>query len=99
MYADEIVYIGKDNSIVLSLMKDNVAITHTDITRCQALVGATLLDSNSTPALFNLTQIDRITLKFGQAGLVAGRYPVTLTVFDAVNTNGIVWGEFPVVVV
>lgn len=98
MRTEEIVYIARDNSIALSLSSDNNVIAHNTLTRVQAMVGNTLLDSATSPALFDLTQTDRLSLKFGQSGLTAGRYPVTLVVFDAAHTNGLVWGDFVIVV-
>jgi hypothetical protein len=98
VYIEEVVYLGRDNSIALSLSSDGAAIVHNALTRVQVLAGATLIDSAVSPALFDLTKADRITLKFRLAGLTTGRYPCTLVVFDTLNTNGLVWGGFVIVV-
>ena len=39
-----------------------------------------------------------IKLKFGQASLDAGDYTARLTCYDAVNINGLTYGEFPLTV-
>lgn len=96
MQLEEIVYRNRDNAIDLRLSSDGVAITHTSITRCQVLVGTTLIDSQTTPTAFDLTQADRISLKLGSSGLAVGRYPATLYVFDASHANGLVWGDFTI---
>jgi hypothetical protein len=95
---EEIVYLLRDNTIALSLSTDNVAIAHNSITRCQVTVGATLIDSNVSPTWFDLTQTDRLVLKFGASGLTAGRYTATLMIFDATHTLGLVWGQFVILV-
>lgn len=98
MQIEEIVYLLRDNTIVLSLSTDNAAIMHNTITRCQVIVGTTLLDSNVSPALFDLSQTDRLILKFSASGLTRGRYAATIAIFDATHTLGLVWGHFVIVV-
>ena len=98
MLIDEEVYIGRDNTIILSLTSNKVAINHQIITRVQVQAGATLLDSNSKPDYFDFSTTDKLILKFGPAGLTAGHYPATLYIFDAGNINGRVWGKLMLVV-
>jgi hypothetical protein len=95
---EEIIYNNRDNSIALALSADGSTINHASVTRCQVLVGATLIDSQVTPALFDLTAADRLTFKLGAAGLTVGRYTASLIVYDATHTNGIVWGQFVAIV-
>lgn len=94
MRIEPIIYNNRNNALELSLQSDGTAIVHNTLTRCQLIVGATTLDSNTTPALFDLTQADRLVLKLGSAGLTAGKHLARLVVFDALNTSGLVWGEF-----
>jgi hypothetical protein len=96
---EEIVYIDRDNDISLQLsvgdpVMQSQVIKHNMLTRCQVLVGVTLLDSATTPALFDFTDAARLTLKFSQAGLTPGRYAATLFVFDNDHPNGLNWGHF-----
>jgi hypothetical protein len=90
---EEIVWNGRDNTIELSLSVDGAAITHTSITRALLIVGATTLDSNTTPAYFDFTQADRLILKLGAAGLTVARTTARLIIYDASHANGLVWGD------
>lgn len=98
MRIEEKTYTNRDNAIVFSLSSDGAVITHTGITRCQVLVGTTMLDSAVTPGLFDLTQADRISFYLGTAGIAPGSYLATLYVFDVNNTRGIRWDEFDLIV-
>lgn len=94
MLIEELVYLDRDNEIVLRLSSDGTTITHSGLTRIQLLVGSTLLDSQVTPALFDFAHADRLILKLGGSGMTAGRYPTTLYVFDESHPLGIHWGAF-----
>ena len=98
MRIEETVYLARDNVVELALTSDGVAITHNELTRCQVMVGLVLIDSAVSPLLFDLSNVDRLILKFGAAALTAGRYSARLTVFDSTHTNGLVWGDFVLVV-
>lgn len=101
MRIEETIYSGRNNIIGIKLSADGVALTalqYAAITRCQLLVGATLLDSAVTPALFDLTQTDRIVIKPGAATLTEGCHQSWLVIFDADNTLGIVVGELLITV-
>lgn len=98
MDIEEIVYTARDNTIELSLSTNGEAITHTVITRCQVKVGTTLLDSAVNPAYFDRTNADRLILKLGDAGLVAGTYTAKLYIYDLGRINGLHWGNFGLLV-
>ena len=98
MVVEEIVYTDRDNTIELSLSTNGVAITHTGITRCQVKVNSTILDSSVTPDYFDFSQADRIILRFGDAGLVAGTYTAKLYLFDINSIEGLHWGNFRLLV-
>lgn len=93
MLIEELIYLDRDNEIVLRLSSDGATITHSGLTRVQLLVGDTLLDSQVTPALFDFTQSDRLILKLGTSSLTAGRYTTTIYVFDETHTLGLMWGQ------
>jgi hypothetical protein len=95
---EELVYLDRDNEIVLRLSSDGTAITHSGLTRIQLLAGDSLLDSIVTPSLFDFTQSDRLILKLGGSNLSPGRYPTKLYVFDESHSLGIFWDEFMLVV-
>ena len=111
MAHSEVIYSGKDNSIDLALMEDKVPVTAAGKTRWTLNAmpkdgsGATLLDSDVNPAYFATESrevagktIDIVRVKIGTAGLSIGNYTGELTAYDVVNTNGLVYGEFPFVV-
>lgn len=84
-YLKETVYTNKANTIDLVLKNNGVALPdHTVITRVllEFDQGQAAIDSQTDPAYFDLTNTDRIVLKLSQAGLAAGRYEMTVNVYD-----------------
>lgn len=104
MINEQTVYIGRDNTIEMALLKDGASIDCTLLTRCMVLAEdkvlntVTTLDSQTHPEWFDRSNKDKLIMKFGQAGLAAGRYAATLIVYDAGRTNGIVWEDFVMLV-
>jgi hypothetical protein len=98
MDIEEIIYTARDNTIELSLSTDGEPIAHTSVTRCQVKVDNTLLDSAVNPTYFDRTHTDRIILKFGDAGLIAGTYTAKLYIFDVSSVEGLYWGDFTLTV-
>ena len=103
----EKIYAGRDNTIDL-ILKAKVypatvvaAVDLAYVSRMQLVVGATTIDSSTSPARFNWTPAPavkgKVTLIMGGAGLTAGKGQVAiLYVFDPSNPNGIRWGTFHV---
>ena len=95
----ETTYIGRDNSTDLTLETNGVAIDASILTRAVVSLksgNASLnIDSASQSSLFNFTSGNGvIKIKLGLAtGLAVGEYQASLTVYDATNTQGIVWGN------
>ena len=98
MNIEEIIYTGRDNEIIFSLSTDGTPINHSLITRCQVKVGATMVDSLTSPNLFSMVNADRIILTLGLTTIPAGDYPAKLYIFDLDNIEGVAWGEFDVTV-
>lgn len=89
---EESVYTSRDNTNELVLEVDKRPIVHSDITRVQIrLSGSVVLDSDTSPALFDLSHADRLVLHLGQAGLAVGRHRGQLVTWDAAHPNGLVW--------
>jgi len=92
-------YIDRDNSTDLVLEADDAAIDATVLTRAVVSLygdaGAIVVDSNAEPALFDFaTGGGVLKMKLGLAtGLVVDEYQARLTVYDASNAQGIVWGD------
>ena len=98
MNIEEIIYTGRDNEIIFSLSTDGNPINHSLITRCQVKVGATMIDSQTSPNLFSMVNADRIILTLGLTTIPAGDYTAKLYIFDLDNIEGVAWGEFEVTV-
>ena len=88
------VWLGRDNALELQLQDAGKTIDHSPITRVEvALVGGDTLDSQASPAWFDLAQADRIGLLFGQSSVTPGRYRARLITYDPDHPNGLVWNE------
>lgn len=98
MSSTEVIYIGRDNEIVLKLSVNEVLINHSVITRCQLKVGNYLFDSTLSPNIFDFTQSDKIIFKLGTQTIPVGKYVGKLYIFDLDNENGVAWGEMPIIV-
>ena len=73
-------------------------LSYASITRVQVRVSLTLIDSATSPTLFDLTQPDKILLVFGNAPLAAGTYDAKLRVFTAASVHGLDWINFNLIV-
>jgi hypothetical protein len=98
MNIEEIIYTGRNNEIIFSLSTNGNPINHSLITRCQVKVGATMIDSQTSPNLFSMVNADRIILALGLTTIPAGDYTAKLYIFDLDNIEGVAWGEFDVTV-
>jgi len=95
----EIVYLGHDNTIDLLLKADAVACDITNTTRMTLSFGAAYIDSDLHAGVFDWSDGDgKLYITLGAQSITAGTYYSELVVYDSVNTNGIVWGSFTVMV-
>ena len=95
----EIVHLGHDNNIDLLLKADGAAHDITNTTRMTLSFGSTLIDSAIHSGVFDWTPGDgKLYLSLGAQTITAGTYYSELIVYDSVNTNGIVWGSFTILV-
>lgn len=91
-----VIYSGRDNTIDLVLTQQNKDVALNNVSRMVLTVGNQTLDSDVAAAAFDWTQEDaagndKLVLKLG-AFLSAGiNGRARLVVYDAINTNGIVW--------
>ena len=97
---EETVYLDRNNTIDLSIANADTGITinHAAFTKIQVEVGETVIDSAANPEFFDLTNQDKLILKFGQTTLLAGKYTAWLVIFDADNTDGLVIGKLTIIV-
>jgi len=96
----EIVYLGHDNTVDLLLKADGEAVDLSSVTRMTLDVDGTTIDSDESGDAFDWSgeTTGKVVLALGAEELSNGRYTATLTVYDPSNTNGIVWGDFKLVV-
>lgn len=104
----EHLYLGNDNTIDRVLRSDGTALTSSQmaaITKVTISFGSTTIDSDEAGAgpgqPFDWeTRADEgvLILDLGGQTITAGSYLAELIVFDATNTNGIVWGNIPIIV-
>jgi len=102
------IYLNRDNVITFGLLEDRQPIDATILTRVvlqfkPKVSGSTVtIDSGSVPALFDFTTTQEFSgevtgvlklLLGAMVGVVVGKYTMTVVVYDAVNTSGVVWGE------
>jgi len=97
----EIVYLNRDNVIDLQLQADGSAVDLTPVTRMTlTLDGTTTIDSQTSPGAFDWSGGNGVVvLALGGESIGPGRYAAELAVYDAVNTQGIVWGGFDLTVI
>lgn len=91
--ATGVIYLGRDNTLTLQLTDGGVAQDLSAATKVEVTINGLSVNSVVTPAAFDLSDAvnGNITLKFGDQAITEGTYPIRVVVFDAVNTDGIVW--------
>lgn len=95
----EIIYNGNDNAIDIQLLEDAVAINLSSVTRMIIAFGTKVVDSDTSPDAFDWSEgSGKLTLILGAESIPEGLYDAELTVYNAENINGIVWGTFKTVV-
>lgn len=102
MQLDYTIYPGRANAVKIALTDDAAAINHLSLTRLAVYVGSTLFDSQTTPALFDLSNADHVVIKLGSASpaLATGKYSCKLVVYDSGEfAGGYIWPEAFVVTV
>jgi hypothetical protein len=95
----EYVYLGHDNQIRLILKQNSVASDLASVTKINVVIGTVTVSSvNGASDPIRWAQAGYATgevrMTLGAQALRAGTYRhCPIVVFDAVNTNGIAWGE------
>lgn len=99
----EIIYLNRDNQIILELRTNESLVDLSGLTRVVLVVGTTTLDSLTVSGYFDWTDTGygtgTLIIDVGSATITEGYYNSYLIVYDNTNANGIVWGKkFTVVV-
>jgi len=93
---NEIVYATKDNSFTIEYTLDSVLYDFTNTTKVEVTLNGTSVDSvaNSEYFDYSVGTDGRIIFKLGAAGYTPADSGIAIvTVFDAVNTNGVVFNS------
>lgn len=101
----EVFYLSRDNTIDLLLKADGSAVDLSSVTQVLLILdGSTTIDSNVESSVFTWTGLGvtgKMTIDLSaltQTSLSAGAYKARLITIDATNPEGIVWGDFNLVV-
>lgn len=100
----EYIYLGTDNRIDLLLKSDDVAQDLSGVTRITLDFNGTVVDSAISSGAFSwpTATTGELQLTLGDESIPIGRYTrsiaVIVTLYDAVNTDGIVWDTFDAIV-
>lgn len=86
-------FLNRNNTIDIILKNDGVVINHTLITRILLIFDTLTIDSQTAPALFDLTNAGKIVFKPGASALTVGAHSVTVVTYDASNALGVVWND------
>ena len=96
----ELIHLGRDNSIDFILYADSAAQDLSGVTEMRLRVGSVVVTStNSTTGRIRWTGTGFATgeVRIFAAGSVAdlstGRFTASLVVYDATNTNGVLWDD------
>jgi hypothetical protein len=100
----EVVYLGRNNTIGLLLNADDEAFDMSSATTVEIVFSGTTISSTTNPGWFDWTSesltTGQVNIALGSAGatLTAGTYDAELIVYDASNSEGIMWGEIPITI-
>lgn len=97
----QIVWKGHNNRIRLQLKASSSAVSLASVTKITLTFGSTLISNSSAAsgaiiwsgASFSTGEVQ---LVLGSQTISAGKYDAPLIVYDAANTNGIVWDKIPI---
>ena len=95
------VYNGAGNTVELQLAESGKPLNLGMVDRITLRLGtsSSVIDSAITPQAFDWsTDSGKLVLRLGDLGLAPGRYTVRMVVYSGGNSEGIIWGGFPMIV-
>lgn len=100
---NEFVYSDRDNTIDFILKADKVAQDLSGVTKMELVDDAGSLDTissvtSSSAFDWSSSTTGKLLLKLGNLDIATGSYIFRLVVYDASNTNGIMWDKFSVTI-
>jgi len=101
MGLNEYVWLGHDNTVNLILKEDGSAVDTSGLTKITVTLDEiTFKSTNQASDLIRWNQggydTGEIRLALGDQNLSVGRHKATIVVYDATNTDGIVWGSLTI---
>ena len=87
------IYLGNDNAIEWQLTEDGTAVNLASVSRMTLELAGLTIDSASHASVFDWSGGDKVVVSLGQQAIPTGYHVAQLTVYDASNPNGIVWGQ------
>lgn len=91
----EYIYLGHDNRVDLLLMSGDSVADITNTTRATVEFEDTVIDSDISTDAFDWSEGEGVLyLIMGDETIPVGSYKAVLTLYDVINTDGIVWGDF-----
>ena len=98
------VYNGHDNAIGLKLTEDGAPYSLTNVTQVTLTLGDWIVTSTNQAG--DLIRWQRPEYKSNEMRIAlagewtpAGQYDAWLVLYDAANTNGVVWGQFKISII
>ena len=92
----DVVYNDFDNTLDFILKSDGTAQSLADLTQVKLIdvEGTFEIDSALSASAFDWTSLTtgKLIMKLGHESVAAGTYTCWLVLFDATNTEGVVWG-------
>jgi len=90
-----VIYTGRDNAPVLVFEDDAGTYDLSAATKIAVTIAGQTFDTVGNPGSFDVSDLvnGRLGLKLGQAGITAGRYPVTVDVYSVLEPNGWTWAD------
>lgn len=87
------IYSNHNNTVTLTLTDGGVDEDLSAATKVEVVIGDTAINSVDAPTAFDLTGLATgvIVLDFGGQSIAVGVYQPRVVIYDATNTDGIVW--------
>ncbi len=97
----EVAYLGRDNTISVRLLDNNVPVDLTSVNRVILKLGSSVVDSDEVAGVFDwnspgtdgVLKMNLGTTSAPPCNVQPGRYYATLIVYDSANDDGVVWVE------
>ena len=96
----EYIWLGRDNEIDLQMNADDSPMDLSGLTKMELVFDdGTIIDSDISPTAFDWSVgSGTVKLVLGRESIDSGYYMMTVIIYDATYTNGLIWGRVPVII-